>query len=110
MQYAHSIQSLYFLQREFYEKNSNFFHFSPWNLSKIGYITCIDKLFEKNGRLKSRKGKRKTELEVLMKVLKDIAIATAILASMIAIAMKELQDAEFNQHLVESLTELLQKL
>lgn len=44
-----------------------------------------------------------------MKVLKDIAIATAILASMIAIAMKELQDAEFNQHLVESLIELLQK-
>lgn len=83
-----------FSKENFMKKNSIFFHFSPWNLSKIGYITCIDKLFEKNGRLKSRKGKRKTELEVLMKVLKDIAIATAILASMIAIAMKELQDAE----------------
>lgn len=45
-----------------------------------------------------------------MKVLKGIAMATAILLVIIAIAIKNLQDAEFNQHLVESLIELLQKL
>lgn len=45
-----------------------------------------------------------------MKVLKGIAMATTILLVIIAIAIKNLQDAEFNQRLVESLIELLQKL
>lgn len=45
-----------------------------------------------------------------MKVLKGIAMATAILLVIIAIAIKNLQDAEINQRLVESLIELLQKL
>lgn len=57
------------------------------------------------------KEKKRNKLEVLMKkVLKGIAMATAILLVIIAIAIKHLQDAEFNQHLVESLIELLQKL
>lgn len=44
------------------------------------------------------------------KVLKAIAVATVILLGLIASAIKNLQDAEINQHLVESLIELLQKL
>lgn len=98
-----------FSKENFMKKNSIFFHFSPWNLSKIGYITCIDKLFE-NTDGEIPKEKQKTELEVLMKVLKGIAMATAILLVIIAIAIKNLQDAEINQRLVESLIELLQKL
>ena len=98
-----------FSKENFMKKNSIFFHFNTWNLSKIGYITCIDKLFE-NTDGEIPKEKQKTELEVLMKVLKGIAMATAILLVIIAIAIKNLQDAEINQRLVESLIELLQKL
>lgn len=46
----------------------------------------------------------------MKKVLKGIAMATAILLVIIAIAIKHLQDAEINQRLVEDLLEFLRKL
>lgn len=46
----------------------------------------------------------------MKKVLKAIAVATVILLGLIAAAIREMQDAEINQRLVEGFLELWRKL
>lgn len=46
----------------------------------------------------------------MKKVLKGIAIATVILAGLIATAIKEMQDAEINQQIALNLIELWKEL